>query len=95
VLDLNDGNQTRAAKALHIGSATLYRKLKEYGLLGAKRGAASGRGKPARGRARRAPRETLRRVRLQERDGALPRELGRVLGVGLRRVSLKKAWSAS
>ena len=38
VLDLNDGNQTHAAKQLHIGSATLYRKLKSYGLIGRKRG---------------------------------------------------------
>ena len=38
VLELNNGNQTRAAKQLAIGSATLYRKLKSYGILG---GAAS------------------------------------------------------
>ena len=31
VLDLNDGNQTRTAKQLGIGAATLYRKLKKYG----------------------------------------------------------------
>ena len=31
-LALNDGNQTRTARQLHIGSATLYRKLKKYGL---------------------------------------------------------------
>jgi two-component system response regulator HydG len=37
VLELNDGNQTRTAEQLHIGSATLYRKLKSYGLLGASR----------------------------------------------------------
>jgi DNA-binding NtrC family response regulator len=37
-LDLNDGNQTRTAEQLEIGSATLYRKLKRYGLIGAKRG---------------------------------------------------------
>jgi len=30
VLDLNDGNQTRTAKQLGIGVATLYRKLKKY-----------------------------------------------------------------
>jgi transcriptional regulator of acetoin/glycerol metabolism len=30
VVDLNDGNQTRAAKQLGIGTATLYRKLKKY-----------------------------------------------------------------
>ena len=34
VLELNEGNQTRTAAQLHIGSATLYRKLKSYGLLG-------------------------------------------------------------
>jgi transcriptional regulator with PAS, ATPase and Fis domain len=34
VLDLNGGNQTRTAKQLQIGSATLYRKLKKYGLIG-------------------------------------------------------------
>jgi transcriptional regulator with PAS, ATPase and Fis domain len=34
VMDLNDGNQTRTAKQLGIGSATLYRKLKKYGLIG-------------------------------------------------------------
>lgn len=32
VLALNDGNQTKTAEQLHIGSATLYRKLKSYGL---------------------------------------------------------------
>ena len=34
VLDLNGGNQTRTAEQLQIGSATLYRKLKKYGLIG-------------------------------------------------------------
>ncbi len=34
VLKLNGGNQTRTAKQLEIGSATLYRKLKKYGLAG-------------------------------------------------------------
>jgi transcriptional regulator of acetoin/glycerol metabolism len=34
VLELNDGNQTRTAKQLGIGSATLYRRLKKYGLTG-------------------------------------------------------------
>ena len=34
VLELNDGNQTRAAQQLKIGSATLYRKLKSYGMIG-------------------------------------------------------------
>ncbi len=32
VLELNGGNQTRTAEQLGIGSATLYRKLKSYGL---------------------------------------------------------------
>jgi DNA-binding NtrC family response regulator len=31
VLERNDGNQTRTAKQLGIGSATLYRKLRKYG----------------------------------------------------------------
>lgn len=31
-MELNHGNQTRTAEQLHIGSATLYRKLKSYGL---------------------------------------------------------------
>jgi DNA-binding NtrC family response regulator len=34
VLELNDGNQRRTAKQLRIGSATLYRKLKKYRLIG-------------------------------------------------------------
>ena len=38
-LELNEGNQTHTAEQLHIGSATLYRKLKSYGLIGRKRGA--------------------------------------------------------
>lgn len=33
VLDLNGGNQTHAAKQLQIGAATLYRKLKSYGMI--------------------------------------------------------------
>jgi DNA-binding NtrC family response regulator len=33
VLDLNRGNQTRTAEQLSIGSATLYRKLKSYGVV--------------------------------------------------------------
>jgi two-component system, NtrC family, response regulator HydG len=36
-LALNSGNQTRTAEQLQIGSATLYRKLKSYGLIGADR----------------------------------------------------------
>lgn len=46
VLGWNDGNQTRTAAQLGIGTATLYRKLKSYGVLagkGAERGR-SGRG---------------------------------------------------
>jgi two-component system, NtrC family, response regulator HydG len=38
-LDINLGNQTHTAEQLQIGSATLYRKLKSYGLIGAKRAA--------------------------------------------------------
>ena len=43
-LELNGGNQTHTAEQLRIGSATLYRKLKRYGLIGAKR--AVGKGVP-------------------------------------------------
>jgi two-component system response regulator HydG len=35
-LELNDGNQTHTAAQLQIGSATLYRRLKSYGLIGRK-----------------------------------------------------------
>jgi len=35
-LELNGGNQTRTAEQLRIGSATLYRKLKGYGLIDAR-----------------------------------------------------------
>jgi two-component system, NtrC family, response regulator HydG len=35
-LELNAGNQTHTAQQLHIGSATLYRKLRSYGVLGRK-----------------------------------------------------------
>ena len=45
-LDLNSGNQTHTAEQLRIGSATLYRKLKSYGLIGGKR--AVRKGAPAR-----------------------------------------------
>ena len=38
-LELNGGNQTRTAEQLQIGSATLYRKLKSYGLISGKRAA--------------------------------------------------------
>jgi DNA-binding NtrC family response regulator len=34
VMELNSGNQTLTAQQLHIGKATLYRKLKSYGQLG-------------------------------------------------------------
>ncbi|MBI2571971.1 MAG: sigma-54-dependent Fis family transcriptional regulator [Candidatus Schekmanbacteria bacterium] len=34
VLELNGGNQTRTAEQLRIGAATLYRKLKKYGVIG-------------------------------------------------------------
>jgi len=37
-LELNGGNQTRTAEQLKIGAATLYRKLKSYGMIGAERG---------------------------------------------------------
>jgi transcriptional regulator of acetoin/glycerol metabolism len=36
-LELNHGNQTRTAEQLQISSATLYRKLKSYGLIRGKR----------------------------------------------------------
>jgi two-component system response regulator HydG len=36
-LELNGGNQTQTAEQLKIGSATLYRKLKSYGLVASKR----------------------------------------------------------
>ena len=41
-LELNGGNQTRTAEQLRIGSATLYRKLKSYGMIGGKRAARNG-----------------------------------------------------
>jgi two-component system, NtrC family, response regulator HydG len=40
-LELNKGNQTHTAKQLHIGSATLYRKLKRYGLVSTERATAN------------------------------------------------------
>jgi two-component system, NtrC family, response regulator HydG len=42
VLELNGGNQTRTAEQLRIGSATLYRRLKGYGLIGGKRAGLKG-----------------------------------------------------
>jgi transcriptional regulator with PAS, ATPase and Fis domain len=42
VLDLNGGNQTRTAEQLQIGSATLYRKLKSYGMIGGRPAARKG-----------------------------------------------------
>ena len=44
-LELNGGNQTRTAEQLRIGSATLYRKLKSYGITSGKR--TSRKGTPA------------------------------------------------
>ncbi len=41
-LELNGGNQTHTAKQLQIGSATLYRRLKSYGLIGAERAVRKG-----------------------------------------------------
>jgi DNA-binding NtrC family response regulator len=41
-LKLNDGNQTRTSDQLQIGSATLYRKLKSYGLIDARRAVRKG-----------------------------------------------------
>jgi DNA-binding NtrC family response regulator len=38
VLELNGGNQTRTAEQLQIGAATLYRRLKSYGMIGRERG---------------------------------------------------------
>ncbi len=38
-LELNAGNQTHTAEQLHIGSATLYRKLKSYGRIPGRRAA--------------------------------------------------------
>jgi len=37
-LELNGGNQTHTAQQLEIGAATLYRRLKSYGLIGKGRG---------------------------------------------------------
>jgi DNA-binding NtrC family response regulator len=45
-LDLNGGNQTRTAEQLQIGSATLYRKLKRYGLIGGKKAGRPGPRRP-------------------------------------------------
>jgi DNA-binding NtrC family response regulator len=45
-LELNDGNQTHTAEQLHIGTATLYRKLKSYGMIGKNRGSFSKSGAP-------------------------------------------------
>ena len=41
-LELNGGNQTHTAVQLHIGSATLYRKLKSYGLIAGTRAISKG-----------------------------------------------------
>jgi transcriptional regulator with PAS, ATPase and Fis domain len=42
-LELNGGNQTHTAEQLQIGSATLYRKLKSYGMIGTRHSAPSRR----------------------------------------------------
>ncbi len=42
-LELNGGNQTHTAEQLKIGAATMYRKLKKYGLIAGKRAAQKGR----------------------------------------------------
>jgi two-component system, NtrC family, response regulator HydG len=42
-LELNGGNQTHTAEQLRIASATLYRKLKSYGLIAGRRAAPKGR----------------------------------------------------
>ena len=47
-LALNEGNQTRTAAQLRIGSATLYRKLKRYGLIGKPRAPRSRRSRDSR-----------------------------------------------
>ena len=44
-LALNGGNQTHTAAQLRIGSATLYRKLKAYGLIPPKKSRKTARGK--------------------------------------------------
>lgn len=44
-LQLNAGNQTHTAEQLQIGSATLYRKLKSYGMIGDKSSAPAARAK--------------------------------------------------
>jgi len=42
VLEVLGGNQTRTAEQLQIGAATLYRKLKSYGMIGRKAAALKG-----------------------------------------------------
>jgi DNA-binding NtrC family response regulator/predicted hydrocarbon binding protein len=44
-LERNGGNQTRTAKQLRIGAATLYRKLKSYGLIGGRAPSGAGQTK--------------------------------------------------
>jgi DNA-binding NtrC family response regulator len=46
VLEVNDGNQTRTAEQLKIGSATLYRRLKKYGLIADRHPAPAGTPEP-------------------------------------------------
>jgi DNA-binding NtrC family response regulator len=43
-MEVNGGNQTHTAAQLHIGSATLYRKLKSYGMTNSKGNPRSGSG---------------------------------------------------
>ena len=45
VLELNGGNRTHTAQQLGIGSPTLYRKLKSYGIIGSKPAAPKGAGR--------------------------------------------------
>jgi DNA-binding NtrC family response regulator len=45
-LALNDGNQTHTAEQLEIGGATLYRKLKSYGLIGRRQSPGRARRRP-------------------------------------------------
>ncbi len=62
-LELNGGNQTHTAEQLHIGAATLYRKLKSYGkiadkaLVPTQRSGTSGVAVPLSGQRERAPRK--------------------------------------
>jgi DNA-binding NtrC family response regulator len=46
-LEVNGGNQTHTAQQLQIGTATLYRTLKSYGLIRGGRAGKSGSTKPS------------------------------------------------